>query len=105
MEQHKFADNNLLHQLENLKREQPVFLIMLKPKTYCLMPGANLTFSLLYSQGVFCRNLDGHAHWVNNLALSTDYVMRTGAFDPADATIVHEEVTDGGDEHLRIPSF
>jgi len=50
------------------------------------------------SDGVFCRNLDGHAHWVNNLALSTDYVMRTGAFDPADATIVHEEVTDGGEE-------
>ena len=47
-------------------------------------------------QGVFCRNLDGHAHWVNTLALSTDYVMRTGAYDPSDAKIVHEEVTDSG---------
>ncbi|KAK3771460.1 hypothetical protein RRG08_011394 [Elysia crispata] len=46
------------------------------------------------SDGVFCRNLDGHGHWVNTLALSTDYVMRTGAFDPADAKIVHDEVTD-----------
>ena len=31
---------------------------------------------------------------MNTLALSTDYVMRTGAFDPADAKIVHDEVTD-----------
>jgi len=50
------------------------------------------------SDGVFCRNLDGHAHWVNTLALSTDYVMRTGAYDPSDAKIVHEEVTDSGEE-------
>ena len=34
-------------------------------------------------QGVLCRTLQGHAHWVNTLALSTDYVMRTGAYDPA----------------------
>lgn len=25
--------------------------------------------------------LKGHAHWVNCLALSTDYVLRTGCFD------------------------
>ncbi|XP_010493116.1 PREDICTED: notchless protein homolog [Camelina sativa] len=25
--------------------------------------------------------LEGHGHWVNSLALSTDYVLRTGAFD------------------------
>lgn len=36
-------------------------------------------------QGVFCRNLEGHGHWVNCLALNTDYVMRTGDFEPADA--------------------
>ncbi|KAH9503883.1 Notchless protein 1 [Bulinus truncatus] len=46
------------------------------------------------TDGVFCRNLEGHGHWVNTLALSTDYVMRTGAFEPAEATIVHEPVTD-----------
>lgn len=32
-----------------------------------------------------CRTLEGHGHWVNTMALSTDYVMRTGAFEPADA--------------------
>ena len=25
--------------------------------------------------------LKGHAHWVNTLALSTDYVLQTGPFD------------------------
>uniref|UniRef100_A0A1B6GE01 NLE domain-containing protein n=1 Tax=Cuerna arida TaxID=1464854 RepID=A0A1B6GE01_9HEMI len=29
--------------------------------------------------GVMCRTLEGHAHWVNTLALSTDYVLRTQA--------------------------
>ena len=38
-----------------------------------------------------CRTLQGHGHWVNVLALNTDYVMRTGAFDPATATIVPQE--------------
>jgi hypothetical protein len=38
------------------------------------------------------RTLQGHGHWVNVLALNTDYVMRTGAFDPAKATIVHEDL-------------
>ena len=37
------------------------------------------------------RTLQGHGHWVNVLALNTDYVMRTGAFDPAKATLVHED--------------
>ncbi|ODM96956.1 Notchless protein 1 [Orchesella cincta] len=35
--------------------------------------------------GVFCRNLEGHAHWINCLALNTDYVIRTGDFEPAEA--------------------
>lgn len=26
--------------------------------------------------------LKGHGHWVNSLALSTEYILRTGAFDP-----------------------
>lgn len=34
---------------------------------YCI-----LIFSLLNQ---------GHGHWVNTLALSTEYVLRTGAFD------------------------
>jgi len=41
------------------------------------------------SDGVLCRTLAGHAHWVNTLALSTDYALRTGAFDPADKTKQH----------------
>lgn len=43
------------------------------------------------SDGVLCRTLSGHAHWVNTLALSTDYALRTGAFDPADKTRKHAE--------------
>ncbi|RVX00389.1 Notchless protein-like [Vitis vinifera] len=33
------------------------------------------------SQGKLIRELKGHGHWVNSLALSTEYVLRTGAFD------------------------
>uniref|UniRef100_A0A8C5T4J1 Notchless protein homolog 1 n=1 Tax=Malurus cyaneus samueli TaxID=2593467 RepID=A0A8C5T4J1_9PASS len=42
--------------------------------------------------GVLCRTLQGHAHWVNTMALSTDYVLRTGAFEPAEATINPQDV-------------
>ena len=45
-----------------------------------------------------CRTLQGHGHWVNVLALNTDYVMRTGAFDPATATLVPKENTMSSDE-------
>ncbi|KAH8876809.1 Notchless protein like [Schistosoma japonicum] len=38
--------------------------------------------------GVLCRTLNLHGHWVNCLALSTDYVLRTGAFDPASSKLV-----------------
>lgn len=34
------------------------------------------------TDGVLCRTLEGHAHWVNTLALNTDYILRIGAFDP-----------------------
>lgn len=34
------------------------------------------------SDGTLCRSLDGHAHWVNTLALSCEYIVRTGPFDP-----------------------
>lgn len=30
--------------------------------------------------GALCRTLTGHAHWVNNLTLNTDYVLRAGPF-------------------------
>ena len=29
-----------------------------------------------------CRTLSGHAHWINTLALNTDYALRTSCFDP-----------------------
>lgn len=35
-------------------------------------------------KGALCRTLEGHAHWVNVLALNTDYVLRTGPFEPRD---------------------
>ncbi|XP_041350278.1 notchless protein homolog 1-like isoform X2 [Gigantopelta aegis] len=74
----------------------------------CLKWGGN---NLLYSSsqdrtikvwraqdGVLCRTLQGHGHWVNTMALNTDYVMRTGAFDPAHATIVHKEISETASE-------
>lgn len=33
------------------------------------------------SSGKLVRTLEGHAHWVNTLALNTDYVIRTGQYD------------------------
>lgn len=55
------------------------------------------------SQGVMCRTLQGHAHWVNTLALSTDYVLRTGAFEPATATVNPQDVT-GSRECVELGS-
>ncbi|XP_067864553.1 notchless protein homolog 1 [Heptranchias perlo] len=48
--------------------------------------------------GVLCRTLQGHAHWVNTMALSTDYVLRTGAFEPAEATIAPKDRNDSMEE-------
>jgi ribosome assembly protein 4 len=33
------------------------------------------------ADGTLCRTLKGHAHWVNTIALSTDYIIRTGPFN------------------------
>lgn len=32
-----------------------------------------------------CRSLEGHGHWVNTMCLNTDYVIRTGAFEPSES--------------------
>lgn len=48
--------------------------------------------------GALCRTLQGHGHWVNVLALNTDYVLRTGAWDPKDAKIVHEDKNYNSDQ-------
>lgn len=44
------------------------------------------------SDGILCRTLEGHAHWVNTLALNTDYILRIGPFDPVKHT--HESIKD-----------
>ncbi|GAB6030124.1 Notchless protein 1 [Chamberlinius hualienensis] len=48
--------------------------------------------------GVLCRTLQGHGHWVNTLALNTDYALRTGAYDPSEASIVYRQVTETKEE-------
>ncbi len=45
----------------------------------------------VFWQGVLCRTLQGHGHWVNTMALSTDYVLRTAAFDSAAPSLVQQE--------------
>lgn len=52
--------------------------------------------------GVLCRTLQGHGHWVNTMALSTDYVMRTGAFEPSKATLVPKNTDMSDDEMATI---
>lgn len=39
------------------------------------------TIKMWSADGSFKGQLIGHAHWINTLALSTDHVLRTGAFD------------------------
>ncbi|XP_070572350.1 notchless protein homolog 1-like [Ptychodera flava] len=52
--------------------------------------------------GVLCRTLQGHGHWVNTMALSTDYVMRTGAFDPVKATLTHKVENRTEEENAKL---
>ena len=35
----------------------------------------------MLQDGHLVRSLKGHGHWVNTLALSAEYALRTGAFD------------------------
>jgi ribosome assembly protein 4 len=37
--------------------------------------------TLVNLQGKLLHVLSAHAHWVNTMSLSTDFVLRTGAFD------------------------
>ena len=48
-------------------------------------------------QGILLNELKGHAHWVNTLALSTDYVLQTGCYDH---TRKHEQF-EGDAEKMR----
>ncbi|CAO4367966.1 unnamed protein product [Caenorhabditis nigoni] len=42
--------------------------------------------------GVMCRNMTGHAHWINTLALNTDYALRTSCFEPSKRCIKPESL-------------
>ncbi|XP_049937388.1 notchless protein homolog 1 [Schistocerca serialis cubense] len=53
------------------------------------------------TDGVLCRTLEGHAHWVNTLALSTDYVLRAGPFDPVNNTSVTYNKTEMQQQALQ----
>lgn len=44
--------------------------------------------------GVLCRNLQGHGHWVNTMALNTDYALRTGAYDPQQGPLLYDKDED-----------
>ncbi len=39
------------------------------------------TVKVVNDKGKIVRSLEGHGHWVNTLALSTEHVLRTGCFD------------------------
>ncbi|CDH50367.1 notchless protein homolog [Lichtheimia corymbifera JMRC:FSU:9682] len=39
------------------------------------------TIKVWNSSGMLVKTLQGHGHWVNTLALNTDFVLRTGPFD------------------------
>lgn len=54
-----------------------LFQVRILNLSHCQIP---LFFSLLSFLYIKC-SLQGHGHWVNSLALSTEYVLRTGAFD------------------------
>jgi ribosome assembly protein 4 len=58
--------------------------------TKVIWGGENLIYSASRDTLIKCwntkkwtlaRDMRGHGHWVNTLALSTDYVLRTGCFD------------------------
>ncbi|CAL2035014.1 unnamed protein product [Caenorhabditis brenneri] len=42
--------------------------------------------------GVMCKNMTGHAHWINTLALNTDYALRTSCFEPSKRCIKPDSI-------------
>jgi len=50
------------------------------------------------SDGVLCRTLQGHGHWVNTMALNTEYVIRTGAYEPAKK----KNFSDNEDHNMQV---
>ncbi|KAJ1811906.1 ribosome assembly [Coemansia sp. RSA 2598] len=49
------------------------------------------TIKIWNADGSLYKTLTGHAHWVNTLAFSTDYVLRTGAYDHTSEQPKNEE--------------
>uniref|UniRef100_A0A8R1XSW6 WD_REPEATS_REGION domain-containing protein n=1 Tax=Onchocerca volvulus TaxID=6282 RepID=A0A8R1XSW6_ONCVO len=44
--------------------------------------------------GILCRTLAGHAHWVNTLALNVEYALRTSFYNALEqSTILHSDMT------------
>mmetsp|Transcript_40541 Transcript_40541/g.82878 ORF Transcript_40541/g.82878 Transcript_40541/m.82878 type:complete len:477 (-) Transcript_40541:214-1644(-) len=58
-------------------------------------------------KGILCRSLEGHAHWVNHIALSTDHVMRNAPPNAKAAALTPQQRYDlalGGDGVERMVS-
>eukprot|EP00331_Platyophrya_macrostoma_P031703 CAMPEP_0176458216 /NCGR_PEP_ID=MMETSP0127-20121128/32451_1 /TAXON_ID=938130 /ORGANISM="Platyophrya macrostoma, Strain WH" /LENGTH=493 /DNA_ID=CAMNT_0017848723 /DNA_START=18 /DNA_END=1499 /DNA_ORIENTATION=- len=49
------------------------------------------TIKVWDDEGCLLRSLGGHGHWVNTIALSTEYALRTGCFDEKDETFTSDE--------------
>ncbi|KAI8061010.1 WD40-repeat-containing domain protein [Gongronella butleri] len=49
------------------------------------------TIKVWNGNGMLVKTLQGHGHWVNTLALSTDFVLRTGPFDHTGKIHTNEE--------------
>jgi len=54
------------------------------------------------SDGVLCRTLQGHGHWVNTMALNTDYAIRTGAYEPAKRTKTFKHLLEDDDDVAKV---
>lgn len=77
------------------------------PVTCVKWGGAGLIYSSSHDRtvkmwrandGVLCRTFSGHAHWVNYIALNTDYVLRTGPFHP----VISRKNKNVGKNHIDL---
>lgn len=57
------------------------------------------------SSGQLMKTLQAHGHWVNSLALNSDYVMRIGAFDPKNSSIIPVNFESTSDDFLRTTAL
>lgn len=71
------------------------------------------TIKVWKENGSWIRDLKGHAHWVNTLALHTDYVLKTGDFERGEKKDMklryaqlkgkgHERLVSGSDDFTLI---